>query len=68
MFRDFSWYLRECALREYAIWSENHGGLADRAYERCMRFIAMADFLHQTQSIYDLQYEYERQRGLWDDE
>lgn len=68
MFENFSWYLRECALRDYAIWSENSGDLSTRAYERCMRFIALADFLHPTKCLYDLQYEYESQRGLWDEE
>ena len=68
MFRNFSWYLRECALREYAIWSENYGDLSTRAYERCTRFIAMADFLHPTICPYDLEYEYLCQRGEWVEE
>ena len=68
MFRDFSWYLRECALREYAIWSENYGDLADRAYDRCQRFIAMADLLCPTYSPFDLEYEYSSRREDWEED
>ena len=66
MFRDFSWYLRECALKDYAIWEESCGDKSTRAYERCMRFLALADVLHPTQSPYDLEYEYRRQKGDFD--
>ena len=66
MLRDFSWYLRECALREYAIYSEKHGDLAERAFNRCLRFIAMADLLHPTFTSFDLEYEYCSRKGDYD--
>lgn len=63
---DFSWFLRDCALRDYAIFSETQGEVSTRAYERCQRFLAMADLLYTPHCEYDLEYEYRKVIGDFD--
>lgn len=66
MFKNFSWYLRECALRDYVIWEEREGQVSTRAYYRSQRFLAMADFLYPTHTPFDLEYEYCSRKGDFD--